>query len=46
LKFPISRFHDIIEILLHEKPLTLHLNLANLTGVLATSDLEPIGEKE
>ena len=46
LKFPIGRFSDIIGILRHEKPLTLHLNLSNLIGLLATGDLEPIGEEE
>ncbi len=46
LKFPIGRFSDIIGILRHEKPLTLHLNQTNLIGLLATGDLEPIGEEE
>ncbi|MDX9956669.1 MAG: hypothetical protein RBT75_21400 [Anaerolineae bacterium] len=46
LKFPISRFGDVTGILRHERPLTLHLNLSNLVGLIATGDLEPIGEEE
>ena len=46
IHYPISRFNDVINILRYEKPLYLHLNLANLIGEVATSDLEPTGEQE
>jgi hypothetical protein len=46
LSFTISRFHDIMGILLNEKPLYLFLNPDNLMGHLATTNLEPIGEEE
>lgn len=46
LYYSLSRFNDIMRILLHEKPLYLFLNLNNLTGHLATTDLESIGEEE
>lgn len=41
-----SRFNDIVGILRQEKPLYLFLNLSNLIGIVATSDLEPVGEEE
>jgi hypothetical protein len=46
LSFAFSRFSDIMGILLHEKPLFLFLNLDNLMGHLATTDLESVGEEE
>lgn len=46
LSYAISRFSDIMGILLHEKPLYLFLNLDNLMGHLATTDLESVGEEE
>jgi hypothetical protein len=46
LYYKLSRFSDIMGILLHEKPLYLFLNLDNLMGHLATTDLEAIGEEE
>lgn len=46
LSYTISRFSDIIGILLHEKPLYLFLNLDNLMGHLATTGLESVGEEE
>jgi hypothetical protein len=46
IHYPISRFADIIGTLRYEKPLYLFLNLDNLIGLLATTDLEPAGEQE
>jgi len=46
LSYTISRFSDIVRILLNEKPLYLFLNTDNLMGHLATTDLEPVGEEE
>lgn len=46
LYYSLNRFNDIMGILLHEKPLYLFLNLVNLMGHVATTDLEPVGEEE
>ena len=46
LSYTISRFRDIVGILLNEKPLYLFLNTDNLMGHLATTDMEPVGEEE
>lgn len=46
IHYPVSRFNDVINILRYEKPLYLFLNLDNLIGMIATSDLEPTGEEE
>jgi hypothetical protein len=46
LYYSINSFDNIMGILLHEKPLYLFLNLDNLMGHLATTELEPIGEEE
>jgi len=46
IHYPLSRFNDVINILREEKPLYLFLNLDNKIGILATTDLEPVGEEE
>ncbi len=46
IHYPLSRFNDIILILRYEKPLYLFLNLANLIGIVATEEREPVGEEE
>jgi len=46
IHYALSRFNDIVGILRQEKPLYLFLNLSNLIGIVATSDLEPVGEEE
>jgi hypothetical protein len=46
LSYTISRFRDIVGILLNEKPLYMFLNTDNLMGHLATTDMEPVGEEE
>ncbi|HVG35315.1 MAG TPA: hypothetical protein VM911_19770 [Pyrinomonadaceae bacterium] len=46
LSYAISRFRDIVGILLNEKPLYLFLNTDNLMGHLATTNMEPVGEEE
>jgi hypothetical protein len=46
IHYPLVRFNDVINILREEKPLYLHLNLDNMIGTLATTDLEPTGEEE
>lgn len=46
IHFPVSRFNDIITILRYEKPLYLFLNTANLIGIVATEEHEPVGEEE
>ena len=46
IHYPLSRFNDIISILRYEKPLYLFLNLANLIGIVATAEQEPVGEEE
>lgn len=46
IHYPLSRFDHVTNILRHEKPLYLFLNLDNLIGILATTDNEPIGEEE
>ena len=46
IHYPLSRFNDVINILREEKPLYLLLNLTNMIGTLATSDIEPVGEEE
>jgi len=46
LDFPLSRFNDIHNILLHEKPLFLYINAFNEWGSVTTGALEPTGEME
>jgi hypothetical protein len=46
IHYPLGRFDHIIGILRYEKPLYLFLNLDNLIGHVATSELEPTGEEE
>ena len=46
IHYGLGRFNDIISILRQEKPLYLFLNLTNLIGIVATDELEPVGEEE
>ena len=46
IHYSLDRFDDVITTLRHEKPLFLFLNLDTLSGMLATSELEPTGEEE
>lgn len=45
IHFQLSRFSDVMHILLNEKPLYLRLNTNSFYGDIATST-EPIGEEE
>jgi hypothetical protein len=46
IHFGLSRFGDVAETLRHETPLYLFLNGDTLTGMLATTELEPTGMYE
>lgn len=48
INFPLSRFNDVITMLREEKPLYLFMNpdVPYNVGILATDDLEPVGEEE
>ncbi len=46
IHYPLSRFGHVVDILRHEKPLYLFLNLDNKIGHLATAEREPTGEEE
>ena len=46
IHFALSRFGEIVAILRHETPLYLVLNTDTMSGMLATSELEPTGEEE
>ncbi len=46
IRYRISRFHDVLQILLHEKPLFLQVDDAAGLGALANDALEPAGEQE
>jgi hypothetical protein len=46
LNYELSRFNDVVETLRQEKPLYLFLDTSSATGMLATTDLEPVGEQE
>ena len=46
LRYRLSQFGDVIEILRHEKPLYLRLTTPSLIGYLATREGEPVGEEE
>lgn len=46
IHYSLSRFDHIVGILRYEKPLYLFLNVDNLIGHVATSELEPTGEEE
>lgn len=46
VKYRISRFKDVMQLLLHEKPLSLFVNSDNGIGILGTNEAEPTGEEE
>jgi hypothetical protein len=46
VRYRISRFKDVQQILLHEKPLNLFVNDTNGIGDVGTGDFEPTGEEE
>ena len=46
VRFRIERFHDVHQLLLHEKPLSLSVNETNGIGSIGTDALEPTGEEE
>jgi hypothetical protein len=46
IRYPLSRFNDIISILRYEKPFYLFLNLDTLVGIVGTAEQEPVGEEE
>ena len=46
VRYRLSRFKDVMQILLHEKPLNLFVNGDNGIGMVATTDAEPTGEEE
>ena len=46
LRYTLSQFNDVIEILRYEKPLYLRLSTPSLVGYLATEEAEPVGEEE
>jgi hypothetical protein len=46
IHYPLSRYADVVDLLRHEKPLSLFLNLDNLIGILSTDENEPTGEDE
>lgn len=46
LNYSMSRFPDVMGILLHEKPLKLLYDTTYLMGYLETGSYEPIGEEE
>lgn len=46
VRYRLSRFRDVMQILLHEKPLYLFVNSDNGIGSIGTTDAEPVGEEE
>jgi len=46
VKYRLSRFRDVTQILLHEKPLYIFVNEANGIGGVCTDEMEPVGEEE
>jgi|SRR5215210_6700135 len=46
VRYRIDRFPDVYQLLLHEKPLNLHVNGDNGIGIVSTADFEPTGEEE
>jgi len=45
-RYRLSRFKDVMQILLHEKPVNLFVNGDNGIGIVSTTDAEPTGEEE
>ena len=46
LRYRLSQFNDVVNILRYEKPLYVRLSTETLVGRLATHQDEPIGEQE
>jgi hypothetical protein len=46
VRYRLSRFNDVMGILIHEKPLNLFVNSDNGIGSVSTADFEPTGEEE
>jgi hypothetical protein len=46
LRYRLSQFNDVINILRQEKPLYIRLSTPSLIGFLATQEGEPVGEQE
>jgi hypothetical protein len=46
LRYRLSQFNDVLNILQREKPLYIKLAPASLIGFLATDEREPVGEEE
>ena len=46
LRYRLSQFNDVINILRQEKPLYIRLSTPSLIGFLATQQGEPVGEQE
>lgn len=46
LRFPLSRFADVVDIVRNERPLALRLDTDTRVGFLATTTDEPAGEGE
>jgi hypothetical protein len=46
ISYPLSRFSDVVGILREERPLLAWIDSDSLTGLVSTSDLEPVGEHE
>jgi hypothetical protein len=46
LRFPLSRYRDVVDILRNERPLALTLNTDTKVGWVATTTDEPAGEGE
>lgn len=46
VRYRLSRFSDVLQILLHDKPLFLHVDDLSGVGALANYEVEPTGEDE
>ena len=46
LRYSLSQFNDVIDMLRYEKPLYLRLSTPSLVGFLAPEEAEPVGEEE
>jgi len=46
LRYRLTQFSDVINILRYEKPLYIRLSTETLVGRIATHEFEPVGEEE